>query len=252
MHNRFYVEETLTDALGKETVLNSILNHVKAFRIHINQEIKLYDGSGKIFTGIIKLISKKDIIVEIISFETVQENPVKINLFLPLITSNSMDLMFSKICELNIANIYPIVTKRSIRFKENIKNKMERWNKISASACVLAGKSIMTGINAPINFNESLDLCNAYNIKLIAAPAGGIFLTDFLKNYLENESNKITESNSLNAGIFIGPEGDFTSDELDMAKNSGFGIVKLSNHIMSTFTAALFSASVIVSLCGGY
>lgn len=281
MHNRFYIEEKLTPELtGKEVLLSSILNHVKAFRMRKYEEIKLYDGYGTVYGGVIKDISKRDIAIKIISCETALEyTAVKISMFLPFIASGSMDLMLSKICELNIDSIYPVITQRSVKIKaKDTGGKIERWGKISAGAMILSGRSRMTIINNPVTLEESFSSCRFFNIKLIASADSKISLADYLnsnRNCAKAQSGqnmdapmtehkrmrrRISETDDcaipaapfledkkdiVNIGFYIGPEGDFTEDELKMAENNGFIKVKLSDSIMSAFTASIFSASIL-------
>ncbi len=294
MHNRFYINEKLTpELIGEYVSLSLILNHVKAFRMRKYDEIKLYDGYGTVYSGVIKYISKRDVTVEIISCKTALEySPIKISMFLPFIASGSMDLMLSKICELEVQSIYPVIMQRSVKIKAkdiSNKGKVERWSKISASAMILSGRNRMTIINNPMTLEESFSSCRFFDIKLIASANSKISLADYLnlnpncaKARLEHSRSLLiakfkqnlstpamakrsilgagsqtddytipaapflkNEKGIVNIGCYIGPEGDFTEDELKMAENNGFIKVKLSDFIMSTFTASIFSASIL-------
>lgn len=240
MHNRFYIEEEVSLYLGKEIALNSITSHIKAFRKKADDEIKLYDGLGNVYFAKIIQISKKSTKVELISKETCTERNAKITLFLPLITSHLMDQLLSRLCEMEISKIFPIVTERSINLKNDkeIDSKLLKWNKISKGACVLAGKSFSTIINKPVSLKDSFGLAANFDIKLIASPNAGIFLKDYLMS-----TSKDFLSKNFSIGLFIGPEGDFSNRELKLSEEFGLIPVKLSNYIMSTFVASIYFAS---------
>ncbi|MHB1679298.1 MAG: 16S rRNA (uracil(1498)-N(3))-methyltransferase [bacterium] len=251
MHNRFYVNDLSNELIGKEIDLPLILNHVKALRLNNGSEIKLYDGLGTLCTGIISFISKKNIKAKILSFEKFAEKPVRIHLFLPIIASNLMDIMLAKICELDIYSVYPLITQRSIRHlgSSDSKSKIDRWKKISASSMILSGRNKMTAILSPIDFKEALSLCVKFDIKLIGDLSSNKLLKDYLLNYLSLKNNLNSnefQNNYFNISLFIGPEGDFSDEELKLAKEQSFIPVKLADYVMSSFSAATFSASALV------
>ncbi|MHB8232274.1 MAG: RsmE family RNA methyltransferase [bacterium] len=238
MHNRFFIEEKIESFPLNEIVLESIAGHIKAFRKKIGDEIKLYDGSGNIYFTKILQISKKNISVELISKETHPERNSKIFLFLPLITSHIMDQLLSRVCEMEVSNIFPVITERSINLKneKEINFKLSKWDKISRGAMILAGKNFSTAINGPVSLAAAFKSANDFNVKLIANPGANLFLKDYLLN-LDFKGNGIT------IAIFIGPEGDFSPSEIQLSKEYGFMPVKLSNYIMSTFVSSIYSVS---------
>ncbi|MCL5673321.1 MAG: RsmE family RNA methyltransferase [Deltaproteobacteria bacterium] len=250
MHNRFYVNDLSNKLIGKEINLPLILNHVKALRLNNGSEIKLYDGSGILCTGIISSISKKNITVKILSFEKFTEKPVRIHLFLPIIASNLMDIMLSKICELDIYSVYPLITSRCIRHLDisDSKGKIDRWKKISASSMILSGRNKMTKISQPVDFKEAFSLCGKFDIKFIGDLSTNELLKDYLLNHLSlnNLNSNEFQNNYFNIALFIGPEGDFSDEELKLAEEQSFIPIKLADYVMSSFSAAIFSASVLV------
>ena len=255
MHNRFYVNDLSNELIGKEIDLPLILNHVKALRLNNGSEIKLYDGSGILCTGIISFISKKNIKVKILSFEKFTEKLVRIHLFLPIIASNLIDIMLAKICELDIYSVYPLITQRCIRYLDSsdYKSKIDRWKKISSSSMILSGRNQMTKILQPVYFKEALSLCVKFDIKFIGVLSSNKLLKDYLLNHLSlnNLNNNAPQSNEsqnnyFNIALFIGPEGDFSDEELKLAEEQSFIPVKLADYVMSSFSAAIFSASVLV------
>jgi|GEM_PF-2703304 16S rRNA (uracil1498-N3)-methyltransferase len=238
MHNRFYIEEKIENHPGKEIVLESISAHVKAFRKKIGDEIKLCDGLGTVYSAKIIKIAKKNINIELISSKKYSEDNIKIYLFLPLITSHIMDQLIARVCELGVSNIFPVITERSIKLKseKEINSKLSKWDKISKGAMIIAGKNFSTVINKPANLAGAFKSAENFDAKLIASPDADLSL----KNYIESlDFNKA----HISIGIFIGPEGDFSPSELRLSKEYGFTPVKLSNYIMSTFVASIYSVS---------
>ncbi|MCL4542964.1 MAG: RsmE family RNA methyltransferase [Deltaproteobacteria bacterium] len=250
MHNRFYIEEEVSPYFfGKEIALNSITSHIKAFRKKADDEIKLYDGSGNVYSAKVISISKKSTKVKLISKETFPERNAKITLFLPLITSHLMDQLLSRLCEMEISRIFPVITERSINLKDEkeICHKLSKWDKISSGACVLTGKSFSTIINKPVSLKDSFGLAANFGIKLIASPSAKKCLRDYLMS-----APDVFPSKNFSIGLFIGPEGDFSDRELKLSEEFDIIPVKLSNYIMSTFVASIyFVSNITLFACTG-
>ncbi len=242
MHNRFYIEEKIDSYyLGKKIALESIAGHVKAFRKQTGAEIMLYDGTGAVFSAKIIDISKRNVNVELLSVKKYPESNIKIYLFLPMVTSHIMDQLISRVCELEISGIVPVVTERSIALKseKEIISKMSKWDKISKGAMIIAGKNFSTVIRKPVDLPAAFKSVENFDAKLIAVPQANLFL----KKYLESFHFK---KDGVSIGIFIGPEGDFSYREVALSKEYGFIPVKLTAHIMSTFVASIYSASNLI------
>jgi len=238
MHNRFYIREKIDSCFGDEIVLKSIAGHIKAFRRKIDDNIELYDGSGNVYSAKIVRITQKDINVKLISKKTYPARNAKISLFLPLITSHVMDQIIARVCELEVNNIFPVITERSISLKseKEINFKLSKWDKISKGAMIIAGKKFSTVVNIPLTLSDSFELVKDFRLKLIAYPKTDVFLKDYLMALDFSLKN-------ISIGIFIGPEGDFSSFEMELSKKYGIMPVKLSNYIMSTFVSSIYSIS---------
>ncbi len=247
MHNRFFIEEKIeTDGKisGKRIVLESITSHIKAFRKQTGSEVMLYDGAGTVFSAVITDISKRSTALELLSLERYTEDGPKINIFLPLITSHVMDRLIARICELEINALIPIVTERSIALKnrKEIDSKMSKWDKISKGAMIIAGKNFSTEVKEPAVLKEAFKSAENFDAKLIAVPNADLPL----KKYLETLDSNGKNISNISMGIFIGPEGDFSASELELSKKYGFTHVKLTDYIMSAFTASIYSASNLI------
>ena len=238
MHNRFFIEETIGGHSGNQIVLESITAHVRAFSKKAGDEIKLYDGSGNIYGARILQILKRKTVVELISMESAVRRGAKIHLFLPLLTSHIMDQLIARACELEVGCIFPVITERSINLKsgKEIDFKLSKWNKISMGSMIIAGKAFATSIGRPVSLSGAFRLVENFDAKLIAVPDAPLFLKDFLLSFDLSVEN-------ISIAMFIGPEGDFSPDEIDLSRECGLTAVKLSNYIMSTFVASLYAVS---------
>jgi 16S rRNA (uracil1498-N3)-methyltransferase len=106
-------------------------------------------------------------------------------------------------------------------------DKTERWQQISLSAMKQSQRCKLPKVNIPLSFSEAIKLAKS-DIKLIA---------DERNN--ENISIKSIDTSVSSIDLFIGPEGGFTSGELDQAISNNFKVLKMGARKYRSETAAI-------------
>ncbi|MBQ4634499.1 MAG: 16S rRNA (uracil(1498)-N(3))-methyltransferase [Bacilli bacterium] len=154
----------------------------------------------------------------------------EVNLILPLLKEQKMDLVLQKSTELGVNNIYLFNAKRSIiRFdvcKEN--RKLERWSRICKEASEQSKRCDIPNI---IVVDKTSDLAKLDGLKLICS-------TLEIKNNLKKvlQSNK----NCAKINLIVGPEGGFDPKEETNLIELGFIPVTLGNTILRVETVPIF------------
>ncbi len=141
-----------------------------------------------------------------------------------------MEWLIEKAIESGIDRITFIEAANSERAKVNL----ERCEKVAVSAMKQSKQWHLPQIDNLVKFSEALNLAEQEALKLIAyCPT--------------SRSEFITQIFSDNKSfcICIGPEGDFTQEEIDLANKSGFKNVSLGKSILRTETAALFACMAV-------
>ena len=159
--------------------------------------------------------------------ETARELKVKLVLYQALPKSDKMELIIQKAVELGVYSIVPFTSKRVIvkLDEKSIKNKTERWQRISESAAKQSKRSIIPKIEAPVSFKQML---NAYE------DARGI---DGAREAFSSAKNY------KSIAVCIGPEGGFEEAEIEAAKEAGCEIISLGSRILRTETAGFVALS---------
>lgn len=228
---------------GDEVIIDgSDVNHIKnVLRKKAGDEIMVNDSAGTNYRCRIENISDRKIVLQVLSSESsAAELPVRISLFQGLPKADKMELIIQKAVELGVFDIYPVINERCVVKLDDKKatSKVERWNKISESAAKQSGRGIIPEIHMPINFSDALLLAEneKMNIILPYENADGMkYAMETVKNALKTEKT----------AVFIGPEGGFGSDEIELAKKKGAKIISLGHRILRTETAGLFLLSVL-------
>jgi 16S rRNA (uracil1498-N3)-methyltransferase len=170
------------------------------------------------------------------------ELPIHATLYQGLPKGDKMDLIVQKCIELGVGRIVPVAMRRSVMklTPEKAEAKVKRWNSIAEAAAQQSKRSRVPEVSAVMNFADA------------AAEASENTL--FLLPYESAEGMKHTREvlGSLKSGdsvsIFIGPEGGFSPEEIDLAKEKGAQIVTLGRRILRTETAGMMILSILTYL----
>lgn len=206
----------------------------KVLRNKIGDKIHVIDGKGSHADAIVELVSEKKVIAKIISNIT-KENHRPYQLHIAIAPTKNLDRiewMVEKMVEIGVDEISFLLCKNS----ERKVIKIERIKKIVESAVKQSFQSFIPPVNE-ITELDAFIKSNSANQKLIA--------------HCNSDENKISISainfKNKKTVILIGPEGDFTAQEISEAEKNGFKSIDLGTTRLRTETAGIY-ASIAVSL----
>lgn len=230
------LSESKLEILGKEA------HHIaNVLRLKEGTVVGLFDGFGYKAAGILLDVTNERVLVELTHDKVANTEPlVEVTLYQSLPKKDKLELIIQKATELGVKNIVPIITKRTIVHIDNEKarKKMERWNKIAQEACKQSGRAYIPQISEPISFKTML--CG------IKAEFNIIPYESEDKKGLRQVLRSFKASMPKSVGIFIGPEGGWDKDEVQMAANHGIIPVTLGPRILRTETASLAVLTMIL------
>ena len=143
----------------------------------------------------------------------------------------SLKISIEKATEIGVSEIIPLICDRT----EKEKFRHDRMNAICISAMLQSQQCWLPVLHEPVLFSKSIQEISAEG-KFIA--------------HCEDSDNKTNLSNlkPLNhSTILIGPEGDFTQKEIDLALQNGFQPVSLGETRLRTETAGVVAAALIMN-----
>ncbi len=224
MHFFFYpfISETLIQFEEDESM------HLKVLRANEGDEILVINGKGDVAKAIIQSIAKRFFTAQIILIERHIRRNTGFHLAVaPLKQMDRIEWMLEKVCELGIEQISFIETKRTERDKLNF----ERLNKIVHAACKQSKNFWFPEMPAVIERFDTFLNAHEAHTNLIAY-CGGEF--SGIEQKLRADSSTL---------ILIGPEGDFTDEEFNLATQHGFKGISLGNTRLRTETAAIYATA---------
>ena len=221
----FYPEKL---SINLETNLDKSQSYylLKVMRIKRGDTISVFNKSGEwksIITETIKSIVYFKVTEQLRQKEIEQE----IWLAFSPIKSNYFNFMIQKATELGVTKFLPIISERTIVRKIN----NERLNKIIIESCEQSNR-----INVPsIEKSQSLEKFLSDNLDI-----------NLIFGDLNTKNKKIKFYNSKPNCLLIGPEGDYSSNEIKKILNyKGAQSIKLSDNILRSETAVISALSVI-------
>lgn len=227
----FYIEEiTATDnlVLNEETSKHA----VQVLRMQNGEQLQLTNGKGNLFTAEIIDNNRKRCAVKIIQTANDQRTTANITVAISLVKNvNRFEWFLEKATEIGITEIIPLICTRTE--KQHFRH--DRMQGILISAMLQSQQTFLPVLHEPTKLNEVISRA-AQAQKFIA--------------HCEDENNKVQlTSQLLNHStpklILIGPEGDFTREEIQLALQNNFIPVALGNTRLRTETAGMVAAALL-------
>lgn len=240
MHHFFVSPEQI----GKKTITitGSDVNHIKnVLRMAVGEQLTVSSGEERAYRCEILSLEEDRVEVGIMWIEEANtELSSKIYLFQGLPKSDKMELIIQKAVELGVYEIIPTATRRAVvkLDKKKEESKRKRWQGISESAAKQSKRSIIPKITSVMSFREAVEYASDLDVKLIPYElAEGMEAT-------RNLIGGIRPGQSV--AVFIGPEGGFAPEEVELAAERGFLPVTLGKRILRTETAGMTVLSVLM------
>lgn len=227
--NIFYCSEAL---LNETCVLDETESqHVATvLRKKEGEELYVFDGKGNLFDARIVAIGKKEVTIHLVRLME-KEDPAKPKLHIAIAPPKNMERMewfLEKATEIGIAEITPIYCARS----ERKELRTDRLTRVMLSACKQSLKYRIPRINEMMKFSEFINSLNGNTRKYIA--------------HLEEKAIHLKDAyhGGFDAAMLIGPEGDFTKEEILLAEKQEFEPVTLGKSRLRLETAGVYAAVV--------
>lgn len=202
-------------------------------RFKVGGELILCDGkineAKARFTELGNLVSKLDIL-EVYKNENEPENYVV--LYCPILKKENFEMVVQKSVEVGVKEIIPIITARTVKFGLNY----ERLNKIIKEASEQSGRGILPKLNETIDFAKAVSEAKNKNEINLFFNIG--------ESPLGSRTSKFKK-----IGVFVGPEGGWTEEEIKKAQSNGFTFVGLGKTVLRAETAATIASYLTINLC---
>jgi len=192
----------------------------------------LFDGCGGVAEAVIDTVSKNSVTARIEKRWQVPPPAVQIELIQAVPRPDRWELVLQKAVELGGSTIQPILTQHT-DFKTS-PGKEARWQKVILNAAQQCEVRWLPKLKPLQPMDAVIPSPDSHDLVLIGSlyeGAGPFRAVDF--------------SGKQRVALLIGPEGDFTEEEVDAAVQAGAVPVSFGDRILRTETAAIFGLSVL-------
>lgn len=210
---------------------------VQVLRYSVGDAITVFDGCGRSAKAIIQQVRKNEVSIEL--GETSEQAPPLPSIVLAQAVpkGKTMEWIIEKAVELGVSRIVPLVTRHTVvkYDAQEAPKKAEKWQKVALEACKQCGQNWLPVVETPTDGRAFLSQERS-GAKIIASLAPGARpLRDVIEDFAQPE--QVT--------IMIGPEGDFSPEETQLALQAGYQPATLGDLVLRSETAALFTLAAL-------
>ncbi len=209
----------------------------KVLRKKVGDLLDITNGSGMRFRAELTSASPRSCTATIRERSIVSPQPYKLHLAVaPLKSNERFEWLLEKCTELGVTEISPVWCEHS----ERRIAKPERWQRIVESALKQSLRDHLPVLNEPVEFQDWVRATKSHTRFLAHCrdtPRMGPL------SWLKKVDNSLI--------LAIGPEGDFSREEIDLAESVGFSSIELGNYRLRTETAAICAVALAINALQG-
>jgi 16S rRNA (uracil1498-N3)-methyltransferase len=213
-------------------------NHlVRVLRASVGQE---FDVSAN---GVVRRARVVSVEGSRVEFELGDEVPLapapKLTLLLAVFKFDRMEWAIEKCTELGVARIVPAIARRTdAHLAAAVAKRVERWRRIALQAAEQSRRTTPPEIAAPMKLSDAVTLTGSLRIVLSESQQ-----QLQVRDAIESQSAEREEDTIL----AVGPEGGWTTDELQGFQQAGWISASLGTTILRAETAAIAATAIIIS-----
>ncbi|MDD5863436.1 MAG: 16S rRNA (uracil(1498)-N(3))-methyltransferase [Firmicutes bacterium] len=239
---RFFVEAGEPES-GTVTLTGENAQHAKVLRLRAGERVLLCDGGGTEF--LCEVTDAEGFILSVKERrESTSEPAVRVSVYMAFPKADKLEHVIQKATELGVYQIVAFPSARCVSRPEekSLKKKLERWQKIAASAAEQSGRGRIPRVSVLSSFSEALKQASQADKALL---------------FYENEQ-AMTLKMALSGGgyrsvsLLTGPEGGLEEREVVEAREAGLQVCTLGKRILRCETAPLCALSAVMYDAGEF
>ncbi len=210
-------------------------------RLKHGELVTVLDGAGNVFMCTVGDAARNVIHLSVSLKNFVPAAPCVVTLLVAVPKGKIIEGIIQKAVELGARRIVPLLTERVVTHLDDdgAETKRDKWQTISVEAIKQCGAAWLPKVEAPMTIGQFLARAEKFDLSLVGSlQKERRHPRDVLREF-ETKQGRLPQS----AGVWIGPEGDFTLDELLTIENSGAQPISLGKLVLRVETAAVYCLS---------
>lgn len=212
-------------------------------RLRRGERVSVLDGAGHEYLCDVREASRESVTLAVLHKNHVAPLPYHLTLLQAVTKGKAFEIIIQKATELGAFRVVPLISERVVSQPDDdaAANKVEKWRLIAIDSIKQCGSAWLPQIEAPISLKAFLAHHERFELPLVASLQSDRHHPREVLDDYRIEHGRLPKS----VGVFVGPEGDFTSVEMDAIKESGTLPVTLGPLVLRSDTAAVYALSVL-------
>jgi 16S rRNA (uracil1498-N3)-methyltransferase len=212
-------------------------------RVRPGDQIVILDGAGRELLCRVENFDRDKVQLVVLETKSVPAPPCQITLLQAVPKGKIIESIIQKATELGVARIVPLLSERVVvdLDEKHAERKAEKWQHVAVEAIKQCGAAWLPRVEPPASPQEFLARQETFELPLVASLQPG---AEHPRKYFQKfESQHGRKPRS--ACIWIGPEGDFTAEEVGAITSSGALPITLGRLVLRVETAATYCLSIL-------
>jgi len=212
-------------------------------RVREGEKLIVLDGAGQEILCDVGTVNRNEVRLKVVQRIAHPPSSSRITLLQAVPKGKLFESIVQKATELSAHRIVPLLSGRVVvKFDDvEVQSKIEKWRHVAIEAIKQCGSSWLPQIEPPMTPSQFLTREERFDLSLVAALEGDRrHLREWFANFQAHHNLQ-----PATVCIWIGPEGDFTPEELHDIKKAGACPITLGSLVLRAETAAIYCLSVL-------
>lgn len=213
------------------------LHLTRVRRVGVGSPVSVLNGRGGVASGTVQRVDRREVCLRLIRSERIPPPTPDITLMTGALKQSAWDELLKHAVELGVNRIIRVQCGRSVAEMKSDREakKRHRWNDCLVEACKQSGNPWLPILELADDVEDALQKVSDPDLQILAGLEGeAVPLSEALPAVLPSRTV-----------LWVGPEGDFTSEEQSIIRAGGATAVSLGDRILRAETAALALVSTL-------
>ena len=213
-------------------------------RLRNGDDVIVLDGAGTELRCRVEKSDRDKVQLEVTTRNQTPPHLCQITLLQSVPKGKMIESIIQKATELGVARVVPILSERvalQIESPAAARRKQDKWQQVAVEAIKQCGSTWLPRVDAPISPSQFLAKGETFDLPLVASlQSGSRHAREYFRTFREER-----KSAPRSVCIWIGPEGDFTPEEVGSFLSAGCRPITLGPLVLRCETAATYCLSII-------
>ncbi len=242
MH-RFYIPSTECKTVPLTLAGTEAHHALRVLRVRRGDRVTVLDGAGSEFHCEVEGYDRDKVQLKVVEKKLAPPPACEITLLQALPKGKIIESIIQKATELGSARIVPLMSERVVTDldKKDAARKREKWQQVAVEAIKQCGMPWLPRVEQPVTPRDFLARKEKFELALVASLHPGAKHPRVYFREFESQHGRRPKS----ACVWVGPEGDFTPQEIADIVSAGASPITLGNLVLRVETAATYCLSIL-------